>query len=57
MLDLSDVVFDHDQPVYIQLAQAVKRKILRGEAKDEETLPSRRELAAILGKMCIRDRG
>ncbi len=43
--------FDHLQldpcrPVYLQLAEHVKRQILLGTAQDGDELPSRREIAA-----------
>ncbi len=37
--------FDADSPIYLQLAERVNRKILRGELQPGEKLPSVREMA------------
>ena len=49
MLDFSELKLNNREPVYIQLATHVKRAIVSGAMKDGETLPSRREVAAMLG--------
>lgn len=50
MVDFSDLQLNGREPVYMQIVTHVKRKILSGEARDGEPLPSRRELA---GALCI----
>ena len=45
MIAFDRLTFDDRQPVYLQLAGHLKRLILAGEAKDGDTLPSRREIA------------
>ncbi len=49
MLDFSGLKLDNQKPVYLQLVSFVKRSILRGATGNGEALPSRRELAALLG--------
>lgn len=49
MLDFSKIKLNNHEPVYVQIASHVKRCILSGNAKDGEALPSRRELAALIG--------
>lgn len=49
MLDFTKIELNNREPVYIQLAAYVKRSILSGEAKDGDALPSRREVAALVG--------
>ena len=48
MIDFSDIRLNQNEPVYIQLAEHVKRKIISGQAAEGDALPSRRELAASL---------
>ena len=45
MIAFDRLTFDDRQPVSLQLAGHLKRLILAGEAKDGDTLPSRREIA------------
>ncbi len=49
MLDFSELVLNNREPVYVQLVSFVKRRVLCGGARDGDALPSRRELAALLG--------
>ena len=48
-LDFTDLRLHEREPVYQQLVSYVKRCIASEEAADGEDLPSRRELAALLG--------
>ena len=49
MLDFSNLNLNNNEPVYLQLVLFVKRGVYCGALKDGEALPSRRELAALLG--------
>lgn len=49
MLDFSQLKLHNREPVYLQLVSFVKRSILSDAVKNGDTLPSRRELAAMLG--------
>lgn len=48
MVDLSGLQLNSMDPVYIQIASYIKKKILLGHISHGEALPSRREVAAIL---------
>lgn len=48
MLDFTKLELNASEPVYIQIVSFVKRQIFIGTAEKGESLPSRRELAAIL---------
>jgi len=48
VLDFSSLILNNKDPVYIQICQYVKKKILLKHAETGTELPSRRELAAIL---------
>lgn len=48
MLDFSGLTLNNRDPVYVQIASYVKRKILAGHVSNGDPLPSRREIAAIL---------
>ncbi len=48
-MDFAAVRLNDREPVYQQLVTYVKRCVASGEAADGELLPSRRELAALLG--------
>ena len=41
-------VFDNDKPIYMQLVENIKKKIISGELELGERIPSVRELATIL---------
>lgn len=42
-----EYIFDNDRPIYIQLVEKIKIKIVSGKLKPGERLPSVRELALI----------
>ena len=48
MLDFRKLELNTTEPVYVQIVSFVKRQIFTGAAEKGESLPSRRELAAIL---------
>ncbi len=48
MLDFRKLELNTTEPVYVQIVSFVKRQIFIGAAEKGESLPSRRELAAIL---------
>ena len=48
VLDFTKLELNASEPVYIQIVSFVKRQIFIGMAEKGESLPSRRELAAIL---------
>ncbi|WP_458408225.1 GntR family transcriptional regulator [Anaerotignum sp.] len=48
MLDFTKLELNTSEPVYMQIVSFVKRQIFTGAAEKGESLPSRRELAAIL---------
>lgn len=45
MFGFEQLQLDNRQPVYLQLANHVKRQILLGNVQDGDLLPSRREIA------------
>lgn len=45
----SDLILNARDPVYLQLVRYVHLQICRGVLRDGDTLPSRRELAVLLG--------
>lgn len=49
MINFAAIKLDNRQPVYLQIVLYVKRCILSREVKDGDTLPSRREIAALIG--------
>ena len=49
MISFAGLEMDPYRPVYLQLADHVKRQILLGTARNGEELPSRREIAAQVG--------
>ena len=48
-MNFTDFKIDDSGPVYLQVVRFFKRKILTGELKNGDELPSRRVLAATLG--------
>ena len=48
MLDFTKLELNTAEPVYVQIVSFVKRQIFTSTAEKGESLPSRRELAAIL---------
>lgn len=49
MQPFSDMTLNARDPVYIQLIQYVRLQICRGVLRDGDALPSRRDLAVLLG--------
>lgn len=49
MVSFRDLQFHDRAPVYVQIAEHLKRQILLGTVANGETMPSRRELAAQTG--------
>jgi len=49
LIDFSKLILNSREPVYVQISYFVKKMILTGFAVPGEELPSRRELAALLG--------
>jgi len=49
LIDFSKINFNNKEPVYIQIANFIKRQILLGNIESGDELPSRRELATLLG--------
>ena len=49
MVDFSGLKLNHRDPVYLQSASHIKKGILAGRISDGDPLPSRREIAAMLG--------
>ena len=48
-MNFQDLKFNEDGPIYLQVVRYFKRKILIGELKHGDELPSRRILAATMG--------
>lgn len=48
-LDFSDLQFDEESPIYLQIVRYLKYKIVSGEITSGDELPSRRLLSATLG--------
>lgn len=48
-MEFTNIEFDDSGPVYLQVVRHFKKKILLGELKHGDELPSRRILAATLG--------
>lgn len=48
-MNFNDLKFNEDGPIYLQVVRYFKRKILIGELKHGDELPSRRILAATMG--------
>lgn len=49
VVNFSKLQFDDRAPVYLQIAEYLKRQILLGTVQDGDPMPSRRELAAQTG--------
>ena len=49
LLDFMALKLNNREPVYTQVVTHVKRAIISGAIKDGEALPSRREVAALMG--------
>lgn len=49
MISFSNITLNGDKPVYIQLIDFIKKQVHLGNIIDGDELPSRREVAGILG--------
>ena len=49
MVDFSAFVPEDGLPIYLQIMRFVQRSVAAGTAQDQEELPSRRTLSALLG--------
>lgn len=49
MISFSLMKLDKDSPVYLQIIEFIKKQIILGNVADGDELPSRRELAGMLG--------
>ena len=48
-MNFQDLKFNEDSPIYLQVVRYFKRKILIGEVKNGDELPSRRIMATTMG--------
>lgn len=49
MVSFADFVPGEDRPIYLQIIRHIKQKIAAGVIGDQEEIPSRRALSALLG--------
>lgn len=49
MISFEDFIMEDDSPIYLQVIRYIKRGIVAGTIKDQEEVPSRRVLSALLG--------
>lgn len=49
MISFEDFLMEDDTPIYLQIIRYIKRGIVAGTIKDQEEIPSRRMLSALLG--------
>ena len=49
MIDFTDFKPNNDSPIYQQILDYVKKRIISGDIADGDELPSRRKLSALLG--------
>lgn len=49
MVSFENLILEDDIPIYLQIIQFVKREIAAGNVQNEEEMPSRRVLSALLG--------
>jgi len=49
MISFADFLLEDDLPIYLQVIRYIKRGIVAGTIKDQEEIPSRRVLSALLG--------
>ena len=49
MISFEDFLMEDDSPIYLQVIQYIKRGIVAGSIRDQDEVPSRRELSALLG--------
>ncbi len=49
MVSFQELVLGEDSPIYLQLIQYIKRGIVSGTIEDQDPMPSRRMVSALLG--------
>jgi len=49
MISFEDFCMEDDAPIYLQVISYIKRGIVAGTIRDQDEMPSRRELSALLG--------
>lgn len=49
MVSFQELVLGEDSPIYLQLVQYIKRGIVSGTIEDQDPVPSRRMVSALLG--------
>lgn len=49
MVSFEDFILSEDRPIYLQIIRHIKQKIAAGAIADQEEVPSRRALSALLG--------
>jgi len=49
MISFEDFIMEDDSPIYLQVIRYIKRGIVAGTIKDQDEVPSRRVLSALLG--------
>ena len=49
MISFEDFLMEDDSPIYLQVIHYIKRGIVAGSIRDQDEVPSRRELSALLG--------
>lgn len=49
MVSFEELVLDEQSPIYLQIVRYIQRGIVAGRIRDQEELPSRRVLSALLG--------
>lgn len=49
MVSFEKLILEDDIPIYLQIIQFVKREIVAGNVQNQEEMPSRRVLSALLG--------
>lgn len=49
MISFEDLILENDGPIYLQIIRHIKQGIAAGTINDQEEVPSRRMLSALLG--------
>lgn len=49
MISFEEFILDDDSPIYMQIIRYIKQRIAAGSIGDQEEVPSRRALSALLG--------
>lgn len=49
MISFEDFIMEDDSPIYLQVIRYIKRGIVAGRIQDQDEVPSRRMLSALLG--------